>query len=77
MRAVYRNPKELATCLKDLVDTYLEDLISYENFSKKVMAIVNANEGSVYKEGHMPVKLIRTLGEERAQVIDKVVAENN
>ena len=30
MRAVYRNPKELATKLKDLIDLYLEDLLSYE-----------------------------------------------
>ena len=27
MRAVYRNPKELASKIKDLVDTYLEDMI--------------------------------------------------
>ena len=26
MRAVYRNPKELATKLKDVIDLYLEDL---------------------------------------------------
>ena len=30
MRAVYRNPKELATKLKDLVDLYQDDLLAYE-----------------------------------------------
>ncbi|MDU5118473.1 MAG: ribonuclease P, partial [Clostridium botulinum] len=30
MRKVYKNPKELATCLKDLVDLYLDDLMTYE-----------------------------------------------
>ena len=29
MRAVYRNPKELATKLKDVVDLYQDDLLSY------------------------------------------------
>ena len=33
MRAVYRNPKELATKLKDLIDLYLEDLLSYEKYN--------------------------------------------
>ena len=36
MRTVYRNPKELATCLKDLVDNYLEFLISYDELKEKV-----------------------------------------
>ena len=40
MRSVYRNPKELATCLKDLVDNYLEDLLSYENLESKMYEIL-------------------------------------
>ena len=28
MRVSYRNPKELATAVKDAIDTYLEDLMS-------------------------------------------------
>ena len=34
MRAVYRNPKELATKLKDVIDLYLEDLLSYEKLER-------------------------------------------
>ena len=33
MRAVYRNPKELATKLKDVVDLYQDDLLSYEKLT--------------------------------------------
>ncbi|SFC19242.1 TIGR04540 family protein [Clostridium uliginosum] len=72
MRAVYRNPGELATCLKDLVDTYLEGLISYEKFESKVVKIINANEDSVYKGGHMPVKLANTLESSRVEIINKI-----
>lgn len=50
MRTVYRNPRELATCLKDIVDNYYEDLITYENMEAKIMKIVNSNRDSIYKE---------------------------
>ena len=40
MRAVYRNPKELASKIKDLVDTYLEDMITEEKFEETIMAMI-------------------------------------
>ena len=73
MRAVYRNPKELATCLKDLIDQYLEDLITYEKLAQKVLRIVDANKNAVYKDGHMPAKLANFLGEDRKDILDKIV----
>ncbi|MEG2290794.1 MAG: TIGR04540 family protein [Clostridium sp.] len=73
MRAVYRNPKELASKLKDTVDDYLDDLLSYEKLEEKVGAIIKANGERVYKEdGNMPVKLLVVLGDERKEIIDKI-----
>ncbi len=76
MRAVYKNPRELATCLKDIVDNYYEDLITYDKMSEKIMKIVNANKESVYKEKSMSVKIANVLGESRVKIIDEIVAEN-
>ena len=76
MRTVYRNPRELATCLKDIVDNYYEDLITYDKMSEKIMKIVNANKESVYKEKSMSVKIANVLGESRVKIIDEIVAEN-
>lgn len=75
MRAVYRNPKELATCLKDIVDTYLEDLMSYEQMEEKIKKIVSANEERVYKNNIMIAKVYSVLGEERAGIINKIINE--
>jgi len=72
MKAVYRNPKELAIKIKDLVDNYREDLISKEEFEKNMTAIIEKNEDRVYKNGFMPAKLISVIGEERKAVIDEV-----
>ncbi|MBC2582099.1 TIGR04540 family protein [Clostridium sp. DJ247] len=72
MRASYKNPKELASKLKDLVDTYFEDLISYEKLEQTVIAIINANEDRVYKNGFMPTKLAGALGPERVNIINKI-----
>lgn len=72
MKAVYRNPKELATKLMDLVDTYRDDLISYEEFEKTVTAIIERNEDRVYKNGFMPTRLISIIGEDRKAAIDQV-----
>ena len=76
MRAVYKKPRELATCLKDIVDNYYEDLITYDKMSEKIMKIVNANKESVYKEKSMSVKIANVLGESRVKIIDEIVAEN-
>lgn len=76
MRAVYKNPRELATCLKDIVDNYYEDLITYDKMSEKIMKIVNANKDAVYKEKSMSVKIANVLGESRVKIIDEVVASN-
>lgn len=77
MRAVYRNPKELATCIKDTIDTYQEDLLSYEKLEEKIMAIVKANGERVLKDGNMPVKLENILGKERVGIIKEIVKKNN
>lgn len=77
MKAVYKNPKELATKLIDLVDTYREDLISYEQFEKTIVVIIEKNEDRVYKNGFMPVKLISIIGEDRKAVIDEVYKKLN
>ncbi len=72
MRASYKNPKELASKLRDLVDTYLEGLIDDEELEKTVVAIINANENRVYKNGFVPTKLASDLGPERVNVINKI-----
>lgn len=77
MRAVYRNPRELATCLKDIVDTYYEDLMTYEKMEEKVMKIVNANRDAIYKEKAMSVKIANVLGKNREAMIDEIVAKNS
>lgn len=72
MRAVYKNPKELATKLKDVVDLYFDDLITYEKLQQTVERMIKANHDSIYKDGFMPVKLSSFLGEERKAIIDKI-----
>lgn len=73
MRAVYRNPKELATCLKDIVDAHDDDLISYEKMEERIMKLVEANKDAIYKEKNMSVKIANVLGNKREEIINKVV----
>jgi len=75
MRAVYKNPRELAMCLKDLVDLNLDGLMSYEKFELKVLKMVDANE--IYKNGNIEGKIAIVLGKERIEIIDKVVNERS
>lgn len=76
MRTVYRNPRELATCLKDIVDNYYEDLISYEIMEEKIMKIVKSNKDSIYKEKAMSTKISNVIGANREEIINKIVEEN-
>lgn len=76
MRKVYRNPRELATCLKDIIDVYLEDLMTYEKMEEKIVAIVEANKDRVYKEKNMNVNISKYLGDERVEIIDKIIKKD-
>ncbi|WP_027623238.1 TIGR04540 family protein [Clostridium lundense] len=76
MRTLYKNPKELAICLKDLVDLYLEDLMEYEKLEEKVTRIVHANEDRFYKNGVIEIKISNVLGNLRMDIISKILLEN-
>ena len=76
MRAVYKNSRELATCLKDIVDTYYDDLITYEKMKERILKIVEANKDAIYKEKNMSVKIANVLGENRVDLIDEIVKNN-
>ena len=72
MKTIYKNPKELGTKIKDLIDTYRDSLMTHEEFQKTVIAIIEKNEDRVYKNGFMPTKLISIIGEDRKAIIDEI-----
>lgn len=77
MRTLYKNPKELGACLRDIVDVYRDDLMSYEDLSERIKKIINANEERVFKKGgSIEVKIANILGEERVEIIKDIVEEN-
>ena len=75
MRKIYKNPKELGTCLKDLVDFYLDDIMEYNKLKEKITILANANEDRLYKDGNIPIKIYNILGESRVAIIRKVLSE--
>lgn len=76
MRVSYRNPKELATAVKDAIDTYLEDLMSYENLEKKILKMIEVNEERLVKNGNVDRKVSLVLGEDRVEIINKIIKDN-
>ena len=74
MRATYRNPKELATAVKDLVDEYQDDLITFDKFEEKLKKIAEANEDRLFKNGNVDSKISSTLGSERVELLNKTLA---
>jgi hypothetical protein len=72
MRAVYKNPKELATVIKDSVDAYLEDLVTYDQLEQKLTKVINANGERVYKNGILALQISNVIGESRAEIVNKI-----
>ncbi|MDD7793198.1 TIGR04540 family protein [Clostridium sp. 'White wine YQ'] len=72
MRAVYKNPKELATVIKDSVDAYLEDLVTYDQLEQKLTKVINANGERVYKNGIIALQISNVLGESRTEIVNKI-----
>ena len=75
MRKVYKDPKELAICLKDLVDFYLDDVMTYEKLQEKVSVLINANEDRIYKDGRISLKISNVLGNSRVDILNKIFSE--
>jgi uncharacterized protein (TIGR04540 family) len=75
MKTVYKNPKELATKIMDLVDSYRDGLITYEKFQGTMLALIENNGDRIYKNGFMSTKLISIIGEDRKLLIDEVASK--
>jgi len=75
MRKVYKDPKALATCLKDLVDFYLDDVMTYEKLEEKLSILINANQDRLYKDGNISLKISNIIGSSRVEIIDKVFSK--
>lgn len=75
MRKVYKNPKELATCLKDVVDKYYDSLITEEKMVNTLSELIKNNRNEIYKEKNMSVKIANVLGKDRQDIIDKVAKD--
>lgn len=75
MRLVYRNPKELATAIKDLVELYQDDLITEDKYEEKLKKIFEANEDRIYKNGKIDSKLCKIIGDDRIEMIKKVISK--
>lgn len=73
MRLVYKNPRELATFIKDLIDNHLEDLISYDELKEKVNKIIEANKDRVLKDNKISSKIYPYLGDERVEILNKLM----
>lgn len=73
MRKVYKDPKELGTCLKDLVDFYLDDVMTYDKLKGKIDILFNANGDRLFKEGRVPLKISNILGDTRVDVIKNIL----
>ncbi|HCO74964.1 MAG TPA: ribonuclease P, partial [Clostridium sp.] len=69
MRTIYKNPKELGACLRDIVDLYRDDLMTYEKLSDKVIKIVDSNVERFFKNGDVEIKIANILEEDRIAII--------
>jgi len=72
MRKVYKDPKALAACLKDLIDFYLDNVMTYEKLEEKINILITANEERLYKDGKLALKISNTIGSSRVDIINKI-----
>lgn len=77
MRTIYKNPKELGACLRDIVDLYRDDLMTYEKLSDKVIKIVDSNIERFFKNGDVEIKIANILEEDRIAIIKDILDKNN
>lgn len=72
MKMVYKEPIELATKIKDMVDAYFEGLISKDKFEETINLLIEKNNERIYKNGIMQSKILKIIGEDRKKAIEEV-----
>ncbi len=77
MRTLYKNPKELGGCLRDIIDLYRDDLMTYDKLSAKVVKIADSNVERLFKNGDVEIKIANILGEDRIEIIKDILEKNN
>ncbi|MEW8994933.1 TIGR04540 family protein [Clostridium sp.] len=77
MRTIYKNPKELGACLRDIVDLYRDDLMTYDKLSDKVIKIVDSNVERFFKNGDVEIKIANILEEDRIAIIKDILEKSN
>jgi uncharacterized protein (TIGR04540 family) len=77
MRTLYKNPKELGGCLRDIIDLYRDDLMTYDKLSAKVVKIADSNVERLFKNGDVEIKIANILGEDRIKIIKDILEKNN
>jgi len=63
--------------IRDIVDLYRDDLMTYEKLSEKIIRIVDSNEERFFKNGDVEIKIANILGEERIDIIKDILEKNN
>jgi len=72
MRKIYKDPKRLATCLKDLIDSYFDNVITYDKLRERITILINSNEDRIYKGGNILLKISNIIGSSRVEIINKI-----
>ena len=65
MRAVYRNPKELATAVKDLVDEFQDNLLTEDKFQERLQKISWTHQST-----SISINTLRNLGITKTQFFE-------
>lgn len=73
MRVTYKNPKELGSALRDIVDLYRDDMMSFEEVSKKIVILAERNEERLFKNGNIEIKIANVLGEDRVAIVNEIL----
>lgn len=74
LKLFYKSQKEVALVLNKIIDTYLEDEVSDEEFVERINTIVNNNKTKIFKdEKEFVTTIVQRCGKRRLDILIKVL----
>lgn len=72
-KSFYKNQRELAETLNNLVDMYWENKLDEKIFVENITNIISNNSDKILKDNHFTKILQQQCGKKRLDVIEKIL----
>lgn len=75
VKKFYRNQKEVASALNNVIDQYYNNIINETSLKKLTLSIIRSNSTKVFRDNSFTTVISQRCGKRRLELLEKVLTE--